>query len=115
MVVHKNILSLFLHQVLYCNFLALLPLQKIDPASYLAAIQLVVQLTSRDAQMSSRVAQLPFRVAQLLSMVICVPFAWQTNNPGRQLKNTRLQLNNPGRQLNNPGWQLSNPGWQLNM
>ena len=65
--------------------MVILLLQKLDPASCSAAVQLVVQLPYRVAQLPYRVAQLPYRVVylpsrvvQLPSRVVCVPPARQS-------------------------------------
>ena len=56
------------------SFLVILLLQKFDPASCSAAVQLVVQLPYRVAQLPYRVAQLPYRVAQLPYRVVYLPY-----------------------------------------
>ena len=50
-----------------CFFLLYFIFKKIYPASFLSAVELVVQVPSR-------VAQLPYRVAQLLSRVAQLPY-----------------------------------------
>ena len=70
---YKNYAMSFLQTVfllLETSFLVILLLQKLDPASCSAAVQLVVQLPYRVAQLPYRVAQLPSRVAQLPSRVV---------------------------------------------
>ena len=80
----KNYLMYFFRN----SFLVILLFQKLDPASCLAAVQLVVQLPSKVVQMLFRVVQLPFRV-------ICVPSARQSEG-GTQITLDGLQVNNPG-------------------
>ena len=72
---YKNNAVFFAKKNFDCEkkFVIILLLQKLDPASCSAAIQLVVQLPSRVAQLPYRVAQLPYRVVYLSSRVVQMP------------------------------------------